>query len=163
MTDPRTVVIGMNNPHSARPDAALLPYPRGVAGHRLWAMVSEVCGVSRHEWCRLTDRRNLVDDTTWDARTARTTAAALLDELQGRRVVALGGSVAAALWLPATTPGTWTPWRGMMLCRIPHPSGLCRDYNDPLARIAVGLLFEEELDRTRRALETPCAIPAPSV
>lgn len=152
MVDPRPVLIGMNNPHSARPEAALLPHPRGVAGWRLWRMVSDVSGIGRADYVRMTDRRNLLDSRDWDPVAARPRAAALWDELQGRRVVVLGGSVRAALWLSSTTPASWRTDRGVDWAYLPHPSGLCRDYNDPLLRLVAGLLIEEEIERARRQM-----------
>ena len=144
----------MNNPHSARPDAALLPYPRGVAGHRLWSMVNEVCGVSRAEYCRLTERVNLLDSRTWDPSAAREGAAARWKALEGRRAVVLGASARNVLWLPAVGPASWSAGPGgVTWAYLPHPSGLCRDYNNHLMRLVAGLLIEEEIERARRILD----------
>lgn len=149
MSDSRVVILGMNNPHSARPESALLPHPRGTAGHRLWSMVHDVCGVSRAEYCRLTERMNLVDAQTWCHRAAAERLQDVETMLQGRRVVVLGRTLARLMWLPATTPATWVANErlGCEVTYLPHPSGLCRDYNDPTMRIAAGLLLEEELYR----------------
>lgn len=145
----RTIILGMNNPHSEREDAALLPHPRGVAGHRLWRMTHEVCGVSRAEYCRLTERRNLLNARDWDPVAARRGLQELEVVLQGRRVVVLGATARAVMWLPATTPGRWQRGPNYEWCYLPHPSGLCRDYNDPLMRLLAGLVVEEELERAR--------------
>ena len=149
MSEQRVVILGMNNPHSARQDTALLPWPRGCAGWRLWKMANEVCGVSRAEYCRLTDRRNLLDARTWDARRASERVEDVGTTLQGRRVVVLGRTLARLMWLPETTPATWQ--RGGRFdfewAYLPHPSGLCRDYNDQTMRLAAGLLLEEEIHR----------------
>lgn len=143
------MILGMNNPHSDRPDAALLPWPSGCAGHRLWRMVNEVCGVSRREYCRLTDRRNLLNARTWDVGAAGPRARDAWRTLEGRRVIVLGATVRRLLWRPVTPPASWThdEKSGIDWAYLPHPSGLCRDYNDPVMRIAAGLLIEEELVR----------------
>lgn len=153
MSDSRVVILGMNNPHSERPDSALLPWPRGVAGYRLWSMVHDVCGVSRAEYCRLTDRRNLLDARTWCHRAATERLQDVGTMLQGRRVIVLGRTLAHLMWLPSTTPASWVANSrfGCTVAYIPHPSGLCRDYNDPIIRVAAGLLVEEELCRVREA------------
>lgn len=117
-------------------------------------MVSDVSGISRAEYCRLTDRRNLLDSTDWDPVAARSGAAALWNDLQGRRVVVLGGSARAVLWLPGTTPASWRTDRGVTWSYLPHPSGLCRDYNDPVMRLIAGLLIEEEIEQARTLMET---------
>lgn len=143
------VLLGMNNPNSARPDAALLPYPRGCAGHRLWAMVHDVCGVSRAEYCRLTERRNLLDARTWCYRAAAARVEDAWSVLQGRRVIFLGASLRALMWRPVTPPASWRrdEARDVTWSWLPHPSGLCRDYNDPMVRLIAGLHIEEELHR----------------
>lgn len=143
------VLVGMNNPHSARPDTALLPYPRGCAGHRLWQMVNEVCGVSRAEYCRLTERRNLLDARTWDPLAAADRLEDAWRTLEGRRAVLLGNSVRRLMRLPRVAPASWTldKPRNTAWSWLPHPSGLCRDYNDPVMRIAAGMHIEEELHR----------------
>lgn len=149
MSDLPVVILGMNNPHSARPDTALLPWPRGCAGHRLWSMVRDVCGVSRAEYCRLTDRRNLLDARTWDYRAAAERVEDAWRTLEGRRVIFLGATVRALMWRPATAPASWTldTARNVTWSWLPHPSGLCREYNDPIVRLAAGMHIEEELHR----------------
>lgn len=151
MLDARLVIVGMNNPLSDRPEAALLPYPVGCAGWRLWKMVNEVCGVSRAEYCRLTERVNLVSARAWDPYRAREAAAGLWSRLEGRRAVILGAATRTSLWLPQVGPASWTVTSGVTWCSLPHPSGLCREYNDQIVRIVAGMLIEEELERSRNA------------
>lgn len=151
----RPVLIGMNNPHSERPEAALLPHPRGCAGWRLWRMVSDVCGVSRARWCRLTERVNLLDSTLWDPLAAAARGETLWKTLEDRTVVVLGVSARSALRLDPTPALLWSASRGVRWCWVPHPSGLCREYNDPLVRHVVGLRMEELLERA----ETTCHRP----
>lgn len=151
MPDGRLVIVGMNNPLSDRPESALLPYPVNCAGWRLWKMVNDVSGVSRAEYCRLTERVNLVNARAWDPARARETAAGLWSRLEGRRAVILGAATRTSLWLPQVGPASWTVSGGVAWCAVPHPSGLCREYNDPLMRVVVGLMLEEELERARNA------------
>lgn len=143
--DSGPVLAGMNNPNSPRPDTALLPYPKNSAGWRLWKMVSNVCGISRAEWCRSTERVNLVDDTEWDPRRARARGEELWRSWRGRRVVVLGDATLRALGLPKTPVLLWSVSNGVTWCWAPHPSGLCRSYNDPLARWVLGARMEELL------------------
>lgn len=139
----RPVIVGMNNPNSDRPDTALLPYPRGSAGWRLWQMVHDVSGVSRHQWCRATERVNLVDGRQWDPLVASQRGRALWRDWVGRRVVVLGHSAREAICLPPAQLLVWNHHRGVDWCWAPHPSGLCRHYNSPLVRAVVGMRLEE--------------------
>lgn len=136
----RPVLVGMNNP---RPDAALIPWPMGCAGWRLWRMVHEVCGVSRAEWCRRTVRVNLLDSQIWDPLAAARRGEELWRTLEDRTVVVLGAATRAALRLNPTPVLSWSVSGGVRWCWVPHPSGLCREYNDPLVRTVVGMRMEE--------------------
>jgi hypothetical protein len=137
------VLVGMNNPLTPRSDAALLPYPVGCAGWRLWRMVHDVCGVSRAEWCRRTERVNLVDAQLWDAAAGARRGEELWSRWRGRRVVVLGAAVRNALRLERSPVLLWSEREGVRWCWASHPSGLCRDYNDPMVRLVVGLRLEE--------------------
>lgn len=146
MPDTRAVVVGMNNPLSEDPRAALLPYPRGSAGWNLWRMVSEVCGVSRSEFRRSLEFVNLCDSRIWDPIAARRKYEALESGWEGRRVVLLGGAVLGVLNLQRpSSAALWCSRAGYEWCSLPHPSGLCREYNNPFARRVTGLRLEELL------------------
>ena len=106
-------------------------------------MVHDVCGVSRAEWCRSTDRVNLVDGPWWDPLAAADRGEELWRTLQDRAVVVLGAATRNALRLNPTPALVWSVSRGVRWCWAPHPSGLCREYNDPLVRHVVGLRMEE--------------------
>lgn len=146
MTDPRTVLCGMNNPHSADPRLALYPAPSGVAGHRLWVMLHDVAGSSRREYLDGFDRRNLLTGV-WNAAAARDAARELWSTLNGRRVVLLGQAVVNAANLHRMPPLVWSVSDGVTWCEVPHPSGRNLIHNDQIMRFAVGLLLEEELAR----------------
>lgn len=170
----RTVVLGMNNPLSADPRHALYPHPPGCAGHRLWSMLAtealvpeppEV--VTQQKYCRALDRRNVLSARAWSAADARREAGRLLDSLapeEGdlfalekappdpvvRRIVILGVGTLRACGLPR--PAAWGAWAShyhlptlrLEYCLLPHPSGRCREYNDPdMVRLAGQVLLAE--------------------
>lgn len=140
----KPLIVGMNNPLSSDQRAALLPYPRGSAGWNLWSMARDVCGVSRGEYRRRLDFRNVLDSRSWDPVAARANAHALESAWEGRRVVLLGRAVLGVLWLtPPASVALWRSERGCTWCWLPHPSGLNREYNDPLLRRVAGLLLED--------------------
>lgn len=142
----RTIIVGMNNPLSVEPRAALLPYPRGSAGWNLWRMAYDVSGVSRSEFRRSFEFVNLCDDRLWDPIAARAKYETLESAWAGRRVLLMGRAVLAVLWL--ATPLYDLRWRGGLgyqWCNLPHPSGLCREYNNKTFRLAVGLRLEQEM------------------
>ena len=143
MTDTRPVLLGMNNPHSQDPRWDLAPFPNYVAGHRLWRLVHDVCGISRKEWMYSTDRRNLLHARDWDPVAAREESEGLWETLQERQVTVLGRATARVLWLPVTPPLVWREDRGVRWCYMPHPSGLCQWYNTELHRLAAGLRLED--------------------
>lgn len=139
----RPVILGMNNPLSEDPRAALLPHPVNCAGWRLWRMVNEVSGISRSEWCRRTERVNLLNSRDWDRRAARERGLELWSTMQGRSVVVLGLAAREVLWLPSVVYGRWQERDGVRWANLPHPSGRNLWYNEEMHRIFVGLFLEE--------------------
>lgn len=148
----KPLLLGMNNPLSDDPHYDLYPYPDGSAGHRLWQLMPE--GMTRGEYLRAFDRRNLLRAREWSAPAARRAAAALLPELHGRVVVVLGTEVRAALGLPKVLPLTRQEARlplgaaGDRVVRfewvaLPHPSGRNYWYNDDANREAARALLSE--------------------
>lgn len=132
----KPILLGMNNPHSADPAHALYPSPEGCSGHRLWKMIYEASAMTRAEYVRLFDRRNLCQGS-WNARAAP----ALGDEFRkslvpGTRVVVLGQKVWRALGLNMTTvrPRTRVRDSKFSFYYLPHPSGLNQYYNDAMNR-----------------------------
>lgn len=138
MSDTRPVIIGMNNPHSTDSRADLMPHPSGVAGWRLWRLMADVSPISRGEFCRRTDRRNLLHARDWDPIAARRESEGLWETLQDRAVVVLGQATRNVLWLEDRPPLLWSVSRGVRWCLMPHPSGLNRWYNDSVCRAAAG-------------------------
>lgn len=116
--------------------------------------------VGAHDYLRVFDRRNLLSSRKWLQSDARRAGAELLPQLAGRRVVVLGVSTLAALGLSRLGWGEWgidyadhklgqgdlvrlanddpgSPCPEVPLvryCCLPHPSGRCREYNDPAMR-----------------------------
>jgi hypothetical protein len=96
----------------------------------------------RRDYPRVFDLRNLCGDIRWDKAEARDAADLMIRFLgPGDRLVLLGTRVRRAFGVPETRVGTPHVAGGVRLYPVPHPSGLCRAYNDPAVRRAVGLLL----------------------
>lgn len=120
-------------------------------------MATARTGVTMEEWLAMTDRRNLCVGE-WSREAARAQAREWLPELSGRVCVLLGQEVASCFpslgrmcrWaVPmGTPPRAAPPW-----IHIPHPSGLCRWYNDPSDLAAAEILLGDLVTecRERRA------------
>lgn len=135
----RAVLIGESNPYSRNPDDALLPWPAGCAGHRLFVLL----GWTEDEYLRSFYRLNLVVGERWNLERARCVADEVRtrDFFQDLDVVLLGARVAHAFgWTKPTWEMIYTRGGGMV--RIPHPSGLCREWNKPGAREFLRTLME---------------------
>lgn len=132
MSDPLPTLVGEQNPYSLDPDAALLPVPRQSAGARL----ARILGLSRSEYLRRFRRANLVDGTGWSERLAEEKARWVLGRDQGA-IVLLGRRVARTFRRAAAYEGVGPcpdePFftREGRFYLLPHPSGLCRAWNDP--------------------------------
>lgn len=145
----RPVIIGMNNPLSDDPRAALWPDPPGCTGWRLWQMLHERTGASQRDYLRAFERRNLLVGKHWDPVAARAASEGLWEALEGRTVLLLGQDVRRVLWLPREPELLWRSEAGVTWCSVPHPSGLNRWYNDQAHAAAVGLRLEELYERGR--------------
>lgn len=146
----KPVLLGLNNPHSTDPSKALGVEPANASGHRLWSMMWQA-GFGREPALEILpedyeegfDRYNLLDQEVFrhvDFTIERYQF--IMDRLEGRTVVMCGTNVPRALDLPHT--GFHIQPRNTSLFTyyiIPHPSGLCREYNDPEMRSKVGKLL----------------------
>ena len=139
----RAIIIGMNNPLSEDPRAALMAHPVNSSGWRLWKMFQEVTGLPRNAYMTGFERVNLLDSRDWDPIGARTKVEGLWSGWVGRTVIVCGRQVQRVLWLQARATLAYSVSHGVRWCYIPHPSGLTHDYNDPRMRLAVGLRLEE--------------------
>lgn len=139
----RPILIGMNNPYRQEPRYALFPAPERSAGYRLWAMLREVrSDLYRKDYVDGFDRRNLVTGA-WSSEVARRAADAI-DLPDGARVVLLGREVQRAFNFPTNWPvGDPFACGGQTWYALPHPSGRCLEYNNPLMRRRTGELLAD--------------------
>ena len=119
------MLVGWNNPLTSDPAMALEPHTPNGAGERLWRMVNDECTISRDEYSRSIDFRNVLGHSD------------LLEEMKGRTVVVLGTAAWQALGLKRqemyTSLGNWH--------LVPHPSGRNLMYNVKLNKIRTGRLI----------------------
>lgn len=128
----KPLIVGENNPYSSNPVYALWPDPPHSAGGRL---CNVILGMDIDAYCDTFDRVNLLSQAKWSVKEARTRAFELLDDTR-HDFILLGAKVSRAfgmLFSPFQTAcmrdyDTDTYYRFLVL---PHPSGLCRVWNDP--------------------------------
>lgn len=145
----KPVLLGINNPHSDDPEKALGLEPRGASGHRLWLMLKDAANrrarnLQEEDYLKGFDRQNLMDSDQYSVQGWRDRISKVKYGLKGRKVVMLGTKVPISLGLRHTgfhmQPQTCLSFQYFV---VPHPSGLCREYNDPSMRERVGdLLFK---------------------
>ena len=154
----KPILVGMNNPQG---NQALVPYPVGCTGYRIWEMLAEKTGCFRIEYMNSFDRINLVQDRAWSAAAARANRDATMTILEGRTAVLLGRAVPAALGLPPTAwmaPNTFhyaTEPLVVTYYVLPHPSGLNRWYNDQENREGAANLLAELYTSYRHSVGLP--------
>ena len=146
----KPVLLGMNNPHSVDPARALGVKPAHASGHRLWQMLA-ISGMVRESPVIVDatayeagfNRYNLLDEEVFDpARFTHERRVLTMGRLHNCIVVMCGTNVPRTLGLkhngfdlkPQDGPG-------FIYYVIPHPSGLCREYNDMGMRVKVGNLL----------------------
>lgn len=142
----RPVLVGEANPYGGDPYYALYPSPDGCSGHRLCCIV---LGMSRAAYLRTFERVNLCPHE-WDRLEAERRAEELRQPYG--RYILLGAKVSRAFGLE------YTPFSSALRVGyasgfttsylvLPHPSGLCRLWNEPgafgRAREAVGEFLPE--------------------
>lgn len=135
----RPLLIGEANPYGGDPYFALYPEPAGCAGDRLCHLV---LGFEyAKSYLDLFDRVNLCP-RDWNAKEARGNAVRLAS-VPAFQAVLLGRKVATAFDLEDVPPFTIvtcdrparvrtadSPSRGWTIV-LPHPSGLCLEWNKP--------------------------------
>lgn len=139
----KPVLVGLNNPYSSDPQFALYDEPREGTGYRIFKMIKSVdksaeAAVYRSRF----DRRNLSPDFR-PKKVDLIMSARSMKFIPGSTVVLLGRAVQEAFFLQNQS---WIEpyYRGGICWRvIPHPSGRCRFYNDPVQRRLVALLLSE--------------------
>lgn len=163
----RPLLVGLNNPHSVRESDALLHYPRGATGWRILEMIRLADpAFTADDYLEAFDRRNLwpgceLPDGRGRAKYFQSHGRALLRELDGTgRDVVLFGKIVWASVLDRNAPPKFTSQEklGCTFWYLPHPSGLCRDYNAEENRLRAGQILrgltraaEAERPRLRRA------------
>lgn len=134
----RPVIVGLDNPHSDDPAKALGLEPPNGSGFRLWLMLKEFANsqgydLSSEDYLDTFDRVNLFNSHDVFDRFE------VLARLRNRQVVLCGTRVPRLLGLRYKGFDLVQRAGGNFTYRIiPHPSGLCREYNDPDMRVRVG-------------------------
>jgi hypothetical protein len=136
---PRVLFVGELNPFGADPRYALYHLPRKSSGNRLRC----VLGLTDLEYHKLLDKANLCDGK-WSSSAARERLVELVDSRgPGGVVVLLGARVRGVARCIAREYGAdleLLPFSGLevgegdrrrVLVSLPHPSGLCRLWNEP--------------------------------
>jgi len=128
----RVLLVGEMNPYGADPRYALYDEPASSAGGRMRRLV---CGLHSRTYLRL-GRANLCTGK-WSAPAARDRSGAMLSDNLDVVFVLLGRKVADAFgfWNPGRVFDPFTqvpkPVGGHGYVALPHPSGLCRVWNEP--------------------------------
>lgn len=118
----KPLLVGEANPHGGDPYYALYPAPDGCSGHRLCCLILKM---RRADYLREFDRVNLCPHE-WSLKVAKQRARELLSDGNRTRFVLLGSKVCSAFGVkyePFTVVG--------VRLILPHPSGLCRTWNEP--------------------------------
>lgn len=127
MSDTRPILIGEANPYGSAPEYALYPYPERSAGGRLCRVIM---GLDPHDYIRRFDRRNLCPQE-WSMRVAREAAEQLMSTSAGRTIVLLGSKVCSAFDVSFEPNNILNNLGSSRFVILPHPSGLCRLWNQP--------------------------------
>jgi hypothetical protein len=123
----KPIIVGESNPYGSDPKFALYPAPDGCSGHRLATLI---LGMSRKDYLDSFERVNLCEGK-WSIRAAREKVCELRRG-ESLRFVLCGRKVSDAFGVPFI-PYTALWQSGDHFAVIPHPSGLCRLWNEPRA------------------------------
>jgi hypothetical protein len=123
----RSLLVGELNPYGVDPRFALYPGPAGSAGHRL---CEKVLDLTPKQYIGLFDRVNLCS-SKWSVAEARREAEHILSENRWPVIVLLGRKVSTAFGLGDSVPFTVRTLGDRKVAILPHPSGRCREWNDP--------------------------------
>lgn len=122
---PKPLLVGELNPYGSDPQFALYPAPDGCSGHRLCRLV---LGMTRRAYLDSFERVNLCE-----GRWSMYEASKRMQEYRthGAAIILLGAKVSAAFEITPYQP--FTLHDGGKTLVLPHPSGLCRLWNEPRA------------------------------
>lgn len=123
----KPMLVGENNPYGDDDYFSLYPRPQGSAG---WRLCHLILGMYAHDYLEVFDRTNLVAGR-WSASQARRSAALILSSPK-QKLILCGSKVSAAFGVEFH-PFASSESEGCSLLVLPHPSGLCRLWNDPMA------------------------------
>ena len=121
----RPLLVGELNPYGERGAFALYPRPRNSSGHRL---CTKIMGLDPLDYLHRFDRTNLCTKK-WDKSYAALHAGTIKWSDQYDTVVLLGKKVCDAFgfdYVPFQTVLS----KGKTFVVLPHPSGLCRTWNE---------------------------------
>lgn len=144
----KLVLVGENNPFGSDPEYALFPFPENSAGARL----RTIFGLSKRNYLDLS-RMNLCDGP-WSRVEARLRAQEIRLDPEHDVIVTLGRKVARAFFLHSTFFRI-VDERATKFVVLPHPSGLCRVWNEPgaakrardvMRSVAPGVPWGEQYD-----------------
>lgn len=117
----KPLIVGELNPYGGDPYFALYPSPRNCSGERLCRLV---LAMQDYDYLETFDRVNLCAGT-WSAKIAKGMARDIVASRE--RIILLGKKVATAFGIKAAQP--FSVHDNVLI--LPHPSGLCRLWNDP--------------------------------
>lgn len=117
---PRPLLVGESNPYGGDPYFALYPAPDWCSGHRLCCLILKM---RRTDYLREFERVNLCSHQ-WNMKEAKTRAAELFD--RSNSLILMGSKVCSAFGV------RYAPFElvGVTRLILPHPSGLCRLWNE---------------------------------
>lgn len=130
------LIVGELNPYSEDDHFALYPRPRRASGFRL---ATKIMGLTEMEYLRQFDRINLCH-FKWRKKDAVSAGFKLWNERVPGRFILLGAKVADAFG-HEFEPFTSKVVGAKRIVMLPHPSGLCRIWNEC-----------DSIDRARLAL-----------
>lgn len=122
----KPLLVGELNPYGSESRYALFPYPANSTGDRL---CKKIMGLTRVQYVRSFNRINLCTGK-WDREAAESAAYAIKYDESLETVVLLGAKVCAAFGFPYA-PFSIMLSKGKTFVILPHPSGLCRTWNEP--------------------------------
>lgn len=136
------LLVGEQPAHGADPRVALYPTPPGGSGGRL----ARILGLSPDEYLERFDRVNLCELAWRDAEARQAAQLIKVTRQAGSGVVLLGRKAQRAFGWARPRYEVSLASYGLYALALPHPSGLCREWNDPrnavLAREALAQLSE---------------------
>lgn len=120
--------------------------------------------MARRQYMEGYERHNVLYGKVWNTALAKQGAALLAPRLADRIVVICGVQTLGALQLPR--PSDWCTWvesephatlftaddLSFRYALIPHPSGRCREYNDPNLKMKTGRMLLDALQDAERGI-----------